>query len=73
MGKITPQILVTFISINKNQGVTIHDQLYEQLKNGIYDGMLRSGERMPSSREMSAEFKISRNAILHGTAIGEGF
>ncbi|SDS66819.1 transcriptional regulator, GntR family [Mucilaginibacter mallensis] len=64
MGKITPQILVTFISINKNQGATIHHQLYEQLKNGIYDGMLRSGERMPSSREMSTEFKISRNAVL---------
>jgi len=64
MGKITPQILVTFISINKNQGATIHNQLYEQLKNGIYDGMLRSGERMPSSREMSMQFKISRNAVL---------
>ncbi|WP_259067793.1 PLP-dependent aminotransferase family protein [Mucilaginibacter sp. X4EP1] len=64
MGKITPQILVTFITIHKNKGATIHDQLYEQLKTGVYNGMLRSGERMPSSREMSTEFKISRNAVL---------
>ena len=64
MGKITPQILVTFISIDKNSGATLHNQLYDQLKNGIYEGMLRSGERMPSSREMSAEFKISRNTVL---------
>jgi GntR family transcriptional regulator/MocR family aminotransferase len=64
MGKITPQILVTFISLNKNQGNTIHNQLYEQLKSGIYEGMLRPGDRMPSSREMSAELKISRNTVL---------
>jgi GntR family transcriptional regulator/MocR family aminotransferase len=64
MGKITPQILVTFISIDKKQGSTIHNQLYDQLKNGVYEGMLRSGERMPSSREMSKEFKISRNTVL---------
>jgi len=64
MGKITPQILVTFISINKTVGSTIHNQLYEQLKNGIYEGMLRSGDRMPSSREMSVELKISRNVVI---------
>lgn len=64
MGKITPQILLTFVSINKNQGKTINSQLYEQLKNGIYEGMLRPGDRMPSSREMSSELKISRNSVL---------
>ena len=64
MGKITPQILLTFISIHKVRGKTINYQLYEQLKNGIYEGMLCPGDRMPSSREMSREFKISRNVIL---------
>jgi len=64
MSKITPQILVTFISIKKKAGVTIHNQLYEQLKNGVYEGLLRPGDRMPSSREMSKELKISRNAVL---------
>jgi GntR family transcriptional regulator/MocR family aminotransferase len=64
MGKITPQILVTFISIDKKQAKTIHNQLYEQLKEGIYGGMLRPGDRMPSSREMSLELKISRNTVL---------
>jgi GntR family transcriptional regulator / MocR family aminotransferase len=65
MGKITPQILLTFISINKKQGKTINNQLYEQLKNGIFEGMLRPCDRMPSSREMSTELKISRNTVLH--------
>jgi GntR family transcriptional regulator/MocR family aminotransferase len=64
MGKITPQILVTFITISKRADKTIHIQLYEQLKNGIYDSMLRPGDRLPSSRELSRELKISRNTIL---------
>jgi GntR family transcriptional regulator / MocR family aminotransferase len=64
MGKITPQILVTFISVDKRSGKTIHSQLYEQLKNGIYAGMLRPGDRMPSTRELGLELKVSRNGVL---------
>lgn len=63
MGKITPQILMTFIGVRKKSGETIHNQLYRQLKNGIYEGMLRPGDRLPSSREMSVQLKISRNAV----------
>jgi GntR family transcriptional regulator/MocR family aminotransferase len=63
MSKITPQILMTFISISKKSGDTIHNQLYSQLKNGIYEGMLRPGDRLPSSREMSVQLKVSRNAV----------
>jgi len=63
MGKITPQILLTFIRIDRNAGQTISNQLYEQLKNGIYEGMLRPLDRLPSSREMSLELKISRNIV----------
>jgi len=63
MGKITPQILMTFISISKKNGDTIHNQLYTQLKNGIYEGMLRPGDRLPSTREMGIQLKVSRNAV----------
>jgi GntR family transcriptional regulator / MocR family aminotransferase len=64
MAKITPQILVTFISITRKTGGSIQTQLYQQLKNAIYQGMLRHGDRLPSSREMSNELKISRNTVL---------
>ena len=75
MGKITPQILVTFINIRKSKGNTIHQQLYEQLKKAIYEGMLAPGERLPSSRELGKELKISRNAVLQvfEQLIMEGF
>lgn len=64
MGKITPQILLTFINISKKPGKTLNAQLYEQLKNGIYQGLLRAGDRLPSSREMGAELGVSRNSVL---------
>lgn len=64
MGKITPQILLTFISIDKKLDKTINSQLYDQLKDGIFGGMLRPLDRMPSTREMSRELKISRNTVL---------
>lgn len=64
MGKVTPQILLTFISIKKQPGKTLNAQLYEQLKSGIYQGMLRAGDRLPSSREMGTELGISRNSVL---------
>ncbi|MEP6611934.1 MAG: PLP-dependent aminotransferase family protein [Mucilaginibacter sp.] len=64
MPKITPQILLTFISVSKQPGKTLNAQLYEQLKNSIYQGMLRAGDRLPSSREMGAELGISRNSVL---------
>lgn len=75
MGKITPQILLTFVSIDKNLGKTIGNQLYAQLKNGIYEGMLRPGDRMPSSREMCAGLNISRNtvALIFEQLTMEGF
>src|SRR5580692_1568127 len=64
MGKITPQILLTSISITKKAEKPLQNQLYDQLKSAIYEGMLRRGDRLPSSREMSAELKISRNTVL---------
>jgi GntR family transcriptional regulator/MocR family aminotransferase len=64
MGKITPQILLTFLHVRKNNKETIHDQLYEQLKQAIFEGMLLPGDRMPSSRELGRELGVSRNSVL---------
>jgi GntR family transcriptional regulator / MocR family aminotransferase len=64
MSKITPQILVTFLSIDRKSGKALNAQLYGQLKKGIYEGMLRAGDRMPSTREMSKELKVARNVVL---------
>ncbi len=64
MGKIKPQILLTYISIDKKLKKTIYKQLYEQLKEGMLKGMLKPGDRMPSSREMAKEFNVSRNSVI---------
>jgi GntR family transcriptional regulator/MocR family aminotransferase len=55
---------MTFLRIDKKANSTLHHQLYGQLKTGLYEGMLRQGDRMPSSREMSSELGVSRNIVL---------
>jgi GntR family transcriptional regulator/MocR family aminotransferase len=64
MGKIKPQILLTYIVIDRTLKKPIYKQLYEQLKDGMLKGLLKPGDRMPSSREMGREFNISRNAVI---------
>lgn len=45
-----------------------HGALYEQLaralKCAILDGLLRPGQRLPSTRTVAAQFKLSRNTVL---------
>ncbi len=42
----------------------LHRQLYEALRRTILDGKLPSGERLPSSRELTHDLKLSRNTVL---------
>jgi GntR family transcriptional regulator/MocR family aminotransferase len=75
MGKIKPQILLTFIAIDKGLKTPVYKQLYNELKSGILNGMLKPGDRLPSSREMCREFGVSRNTVLQvfGQLEAEGF
>lgn len=50
------------IKIDKNQ--TIHIQVYNYLKEVIQNGMLPSGSKLPSTREMSSIIGVSRNTIM---------
>ena len=56
-------------------GSPISQQLYSQIKNMILSGTLSPGERLPSSRELSKELKLSRNTVLcaYDWLIAEGY
>ncbi|MGH9673016.1 MAG: PLP-dependent aminotransferase family protein [Bryobacteraceae bacterium] len=43
---------------------SLHRQLYEELREAILSRRLRSGTRLPSTRELAAELKISRNTVM---------
>ncbi|MEU7740977.1 PLP-dependent aminotransferase family protein [Nonomuraea sp. NPDC049158] len=50
-------------------------QVYRQLLNAILDGRLRSGERLPPTRELARRLEISRNtvAVAYDRLVADGF
>jgi GntR family transcriptional regulator / MocR family aminotransferase len=49
--------------------------VYEQLRAAILDGRLRTGERLPATRELAERLEVSRNTVLDAYArlTAEGF
>lgn len=39
--------------------------LYEQLKQQILSGNMKAGQRLPATRELAAEYQISRNTVIN--------
>jgi GntR family transcriptional regulator / MocR family aminotransferase len=64
MSKTPPQIFMPFIRLNKEDGLPLYLQLYEQIKQAIFNGRLQDGERMPSTRILSTELSVSRNSVF---------
>jgi GntR family transcriptional regulator/MocR family aminotransferase len=48
------------LTVNRTDGGPLHLQLAGQLRDAIRDGRLRSGHRLPSSRELAREVGVSR-------------
>ncbi|MEV4291856.1 PLP-dependent aminotransferase family protein [Nonomuraea bangladeshensis] len=62
--------------------ITLHEgrgnlaaQVYRQLMDAILDGRLRSGERLPPTRELARRLDISRNtvALAYDRLVADGF
>lgn len=64
MRSLSPDILLTFIHLDKQLKTPLYLQLYQQVKANILSGMLKQGDRMPSTRSFSEGLGISRNSVL---------
>lgn len=53
----------------------LYGQLYRSLRSAILSGALPSGSRLPSTRELCADLKVSRNTVLeaYGQLLAEGY
>jgi GntR family transcriptional regulator len=49
--------------IHPNNGLAIYDQIVRQIKFAVADEVLRSGELVPSVRELARELAINPNTI----------
>ena len=50
--------------LRERTGLPMHRQLYEALRRAVLDGLLRAGERLPSSRELATDLGCSRNTVV---------
>jgi GntR family transcriptional regulator len=51
------------ISINKNSRVPIYDQIKEQVKGLIHAGQVKTGDQLPTIRELSVELSVNFNTV----------
>ena len=52
------------INLDRGQPGHLHTQLYNSLRELILDGVLRSEQRLPSTRILAEELAISRTTVL---------
>ena len=52
------------LPVERDSGVPLHRQIYEGIRRAILDGLLRSGQRVPSTRALAAELGVSRLPVL---------
>jgi GntR family transcriptional regulator len=52
-----------FFQIDPHNGLAIYDQIVRQVKFAVAGGVLRSGEMVPSVRELAKELAINPNTI----------
>lgn len=54
-----------FSELKISKGKLVYIQLKDYIKDMILKGMLRSGEKLPSTREVASMLKISRNSVMY--------
>jgi len=67
--------ITPIISINRNAQKPLHRQIYDAYRAVIVGGMLRPGQRVPSTRGLAVELGISRIPVLSAYAqlLAEGY
>jgi GntR family transcriptional regulator/MocR family aminotransferase len=57
-------LLTEMARLNLQDSMPLHRQLYEALRRAILDGKLGAGDRLPSSRELTQDLRLSRNTVV---------
>src|SRR5262249_23087757 len=69
---LAPELL---LALDRRGGDPLHSQLEGRLREAIRSGRLRTGERLPSSRELARELRLGRGLAPHcyGQRQAEGY
>lgn len=58
------ELLLTEMARLDHKAMPLHRQLYEAMRRAILDGKLAAGDRLPSSRELTQDLRLSRNTVM---------
>jgi GntR family transcriptional regulator/MocR family aminotransferase len=63
------------VALDRTGGTPLGHQLQDQLRTAVRDGRLRAGERLPSSRRLSEELRVSRGVVVacYEQLVAEGY
>jgi GntR family transcriptional regulator / MocR family aminotransferase len=56
--------LLAHLPIDRDAATPLHRQVYDGIRKAILDGMLRPGQRLPSTRTLATELQMSRLPVL---------
>jgi GntR family transcriptional regulator/MocR family aminotransferase len=57
-------VIVALLPLERGSRIPLHRQIYDGLRHAILEGMLRAGQRVPSSRALATELGVSRFPVL---------
>jgi GntR family transcriptional regulator/MocR family aminotransferase len=63
MSRQIEEIPLVSLNLNFTSDIPLYKQLYELIRNAILEGKFSKGQRLPGTRSLSAELKISRNTV----------
>jgi GntR family transcriptional regulator / MocR family aminotransferase len=64
MAKTSAGFFLPVIALDKQSPVPLYKQLYEAIRQAILRGTLTKGLRLPSTRWLAAELRVSRNIVV---------
>ncbi|HEX8244036.1 MAG TPA: PLP-dependent aminotransferase family protein [Longimicrobium sp.] len=56
--------ILALLPLDRGSRVPLHRQIYDGLRRAILEGMLRAGQRVPSTRALASELGVSRFPVL---------
>jgi GntR family transcriptional regulator / MocR family aminotransferase len=67
--------ITPLVTIDRNSTIPMYRQVYQSFRSAVMDGRLRAGERVPSTRALALELRVSRIPILNAYAqlLAEGY
>lgn len=60
----TPGALIDWIVLDRGAGEPLQRQLYRALRNGVLEGRLAAGQRLPATRRLAEDLGLGRVTIL---------